>query len=598
LIGTSQDVVGISANSNIVRVVLDTGPPPAPILASVEVSAGVGVDIIWQAAPGGETPHFYRLYRSNVAFTDPAGAGLIGDNLTEYGFTDDQVADGVHFYGVVGVDEAGNVSALSDVASVSYDGTPPGFTINYRGGPPFGVGTLEIMLSVNEPLVVPPSLTIRSSGANAPVAITLTQLDALTFEGSFEILSGTATGPAAVSVSGTDLAGNRFSGTPVGPDLVIDTDGPLGTVTAGMAEPVQVIDPVNLDITLGLTEAAKAGTQPLLQFIPPVGSPVTVALIGSETDWQGVLPLDPAMGSGIGTFTLAVCDELDNESNIIAAGKSLEIYNTALPDPTAPPAALTAVSLAGGIVQLNWAEVDQADSYRLYRRSGTCASEPDGLVADALLVTTYHDTPPSDGTYCYAVSTDRRGAESDLSARAQADSDRLPPDAPENVAAVLGSVGVRVSWDSPAGGEVPFRYSVYRSGSKIRTVQAGVSGSFEVTDYPAAGGSYDYVVASADDIGNENPSAAVTFDLVVGAVTNLQALVNNDSAPLMTWNSSDPGAVGFNVYRSGIKLNSALLALADPSFADTLYALSGGPFGHRKSGRNRKPAAAGHQLLQ
>jgi hypothetical protein len=572
LIATSQDLVGISANSNIVTVVLDSGPPEAPVLENADSQAGVGVSVMWKAAVEGETPSYYRVYRSQVVFSDPATATLIADNVTNLGFTDDQVPDGVHFYGVTAVDVAGNESTVSNLLSASYDGTPPAFAVNYDRPVPVGTGILGITVNASEALLSVPSLTIRPAGANTPAAITLIQQDALTFEGSFEILSGTATGPAAVSVSGTDLAGNSFSGSPSGLDLVIDTDGPRGTVTVGLPEPIQIMDPVNLDVSLNLTEAAKTGTQPLLQFIPPVGDAVTVALIGSDEDWNGILPLEPAMESGIGTFTLLVFDELGNESNAISTGKSLEVYNTLLPDATAPPTALGATSLPGGVIQLSWTTVAKADSYKLYRRSGTCAAEPDALVTDGLLVTIYQDTPPSDGTYCYAVSTDRRGAESAKSVRAQADSDRLPPDAPENVGAALGSVGVRVSWDSPAAGEVPQRYFVYRNGSKIRTVPAGAAGSFEVTDYPAAGGSYDYVVASVDSIGNENPSAAVTFDLAVGAVTNLQAVVNNDDAPLLTWNSSDPGTVGYNVYRGGIKLNSALIALGDSSFEDTLYA--------------------------
>ena len=50
-----------------------------------------------------------------------------------------------------------------------------------------------------------------------------------------------------------------------------------------------------------------------------------------------------------------------------------------------------------------------------------------------------------------------------------------------------------------------------------------------MTDYPATGGSYSYVVASADSVGNENPASAVIFNLIVGAVSNLQAFINNNT---------------------------------------------------------------------
>jgi parallel beta-helix repeat protein len=569
LIATSQDMVGVSPNSNIVTVELDTGPPEAPILESVLISAG-DIDLGWKPAVDGETPSYYRIYRSNVSFSDPALATLITDNVTERRYRDGDVADGIHFYGVVGVDGAGNVSDLSHVLSIEYDGTAPGLSVSYSRVPPVGVGLLGITLTVSEPLLSLPSLTIRPAGANAPVSILLTQLDELTFEGSFEILSGTATGLATVSASGTDFAGNHFSGTPVGPALVIDTDGPLGTVTVGLPAPIQVMDPVDLDVFLSLTEAAKTGTPPLLQFVPPVGNPLTVPLTGSDTDWNGILPLDAAMGSGIGTFTLLVFDELNNESNIITAGKSLEIYNTDLPDPTVPPGVPTATSLAGGIVKLHWETVVQAESYKVYRKAGPYDGPPDVLVAEGLVNTSYEDTPPADGTYCYAVSADRRGSESDLSAGAEAVSDSLAPDVPENVAANFGVSGVIVSWDSPSEGEIPVRYFVYRNGSRIRTVQGGASGSFEARDYPAARGSYEYIVASADVIGNENPSDPVPFALAVGAVTGLEALIDHGTVPLLTWASTDPSTVGYNVYRGGIKLNTMLLT--QPSFEDTHYA--------------------------
>ena len=112
-------------------------------------------------------------------------------------------------------------------------------------------------------------------------------MDTLVFTGSFEIVSGTASGTAFVSVSGTDLVGNSYSGPPSGPALVIDTDGPIGSVAFGLPEPVQVMAPFGLDVSLTLTEAVQAGTQPLLRFIPPIGDIVTVPLIGADNDWQG-----------------------------------------------------------------------------------------------------------------------------------------------------------------------------------------------------------------------------------------------------------------------------------------------------------------------
>jgi hypothetical protein len=320
LIATCQDSVGVSPSSNTVTVTLDTGAPPAPTLENALAMPGTGVDLGWKPLFGGETPSFYRLYRSSAPFTDPTAATLIGNNIKTLTYTDRQATDGILFYGIVGVDEAGNVSPLSNVLTVLYDGTVPSFTVSYSALPPAGTGTLGITLSVSEPLVASPTLTIRPYGANAPVSIALTKVDALTYTGSFEIVSGTGTGTAVVSVSGTDLAGNRVSGTPAGPVLVIDTDGPSAAIGTATAQPIQVLNPVQLALTMTLSEAAKSGTTPLLQYLPPAGAAVTAALSGADASWSGYLSLDPAMGSGVGTFTLLVFDELGNQSAIITAG--------------------------------------------------------------------------------------------------------------------------------------------------------------------------------------------------------------------------------------------------------------------------------------
>ena len=79
-------------------------------------------------------------------------------------------------------------------------------------------------------------------------------------------------------------------------------------------------------------------------------------------------------------------------------------------------------------------------------RSAPCDTVPTELVAMNLTGTSYTDLPLADGTYCYGVTTDRRGAESAMSIVVQALSDRLAPDVPEGAAVNLGAAGVRITW--------------------------------------------------------------------------------------------------------------------------------------------------------
>ena len=50
-------------------------------------------------------------------------------------------------------------------------------------------------------------------------------------------------------------------------------------------------------------------------------------------------------------------------------------------------------------------------------------------------------------------------------------------------------------------------------------------------DYPGTGGSYEYRVSAIDLVGNEQSTAAVNFDLLVGAVNNVQVLIENFKPP-------------------------------------------------------------------
>ena len=59
-----------------------------------------------------------------------------------------------------------------------------------------------------------------------------------------------------------------------------------------------------------------------------------------------------------------------------------------------------------------------------------------------------------------------------------------------------------------------------------------------------------------DLVGNEALVGPVVQNLLVGAVTNLQAYLMDDEVPLLSWTSTDPTATGFNVYRGGVKVNA------------------------------------------
>jgi fibronectin type 3 domain-containing protein len=566
IMATALDDVGVSAQSNRVNVVMDSGPPAAQEMFEPSVVVGAGVVLEWKYAEIGERPASFRVYRNDSLFSDVAQATLVEDDYLSLTYMDSQVPDGTFYYAVLGVDEAGNISPLSNVVVIDYDSTSPSFGIVYDKIPPFGVGPVNITLTTTEKLFNTPTLTITPLGSNSPEVVGLTKVDDFTYTGTYDVAAETPSGKARVSVSGRDIVGNMFSGKPSGVDFVVDTQGPVGTIVTDADEPVQVLTDLDVNVTLSLSEFPKTGTTPILRFTPPEGGAVNIPLAGAETTWTVVLHLTPDMGSGNGRFTMEVQDDLGNVGTGFSAGEYLEIYNTDVPSATPAPVNLTAISRPGGEIDLSWSSVALAEAYRVYRADDDCITTPDVLVSDNLTNTSFKDIPSTDGNYCYGVTANRRGAESVMSDTVETVSDRVAPGAPENVAVSLGETGVIISWEPPGAGEMPDRYYIYRNGVKIRTISSVLS----TTDHPTVGGGYDYSVASVDEVGNESLSDPVTFNLLVGAVASLQVLINNDDVPLLTWTSIDPSTVGYNVYRGGVKLNAVLLT--EPSFEDVFYA--------------------------
>ncbi|MEM7001669.1 MAG: Ig-like domain-containing protein [Pseudomonadota bacterium] len=566
----AEDFIGISPRSTLVDVTLDTGAPAAPVLLeALQRAGGQGVRLLWQAPVAGEVPVAYRVYRAGAPFSDPAAAELVQEVSGALDAVDEGLVDGTYYYSIVGIDGVANESVPSNQLVVNYDATPPTFAISYASASPLGVGDLNLTLTVSEELLGTPNLIFRPAGG-LPMAVSLTQIDAVTYDGVFTVAADTPSSTVSVEVSGRDLADNFVSTSPTGDVLVFDTDGPSGSITTVPSGPVQITTPTAVDVTLTLSEVPANGTQPLLRFTPPVGAAIVVPVTGTDQLWTGVLNLGPGMGVGDGTFDLSVEDALGNVGTLITEGAQLEVFDAAVPNAAESPVGLTAIALAGGNVELNWQAVERALSYRVYRSAGDCSTGPADLIAADLTVLTFTDLPPSDGEYCYAATSERLGAESGLSTFVSAIADRIAPDAAQNVVAALVGDSVQVSWDAPAGG-APDRYELLQNGVPIATF-AGDTTPLLTDVLPALGGSYDFVVLALDSVGNVSASPAANISLLVGAVGDLVAFVSTGNPPLLSWSNSDPSALGYNVYRNDVLLTPAALTVAE--FEDTTFASS------------------------
>jgi len=549
---------GVSATRNVSR---DTVPPTALVFDTPTYTPGLGLRLTWHYPSTGKHATTFQVFWSTGLITNVSQA--IGQSLPRLTmiYTVQGLPTGNYYFYVVGYDDTGNVSPLSNPLPYYFDAVPPAFGISFDKASPVGVGLVQVTLTSSKPLMVLPTLTVQPAG-NPPSLLPVTNAALNTYQGVVNVTPFLPSGAAQFAVSGQDLAGNTFNG-PVGA-LTIDTTPPSGDITTVPGAPVQTTNSPIVAVNLQLSEAAKPGTTPTVNFNPPIGAGVPVALTGAGTSWHGTVQLTPAMGSGLGHFTLTANDALDNVGHNLTSGSTLEIYNTALPSPPGKPVAFLASSLSGGRVTLTWLPVTNAEIYRVYSDPGTNQFDtPTTLIADNVVTNRYVDLPPADGYYEYSVTAVRRGAEGSNSITRVALSDRTPPSAPTNVALQLVASGLQITWQAAAGGTFPDHYNVYRNGTRITTVGYVTP----VLDSPPRG-IMSYTVAASDALGNEAVSDPATIQLLVGAVNNLQAIVDVGAAPVLNWTSGDPTAVGFNVYRNGIKQNSARLTA--PTFSDTL----------------------------
>lgn len=563
LIVSALDDTGISMSPSV-NIILDTDTPDAPLLLEPEIHAGLGIALRFKYAETGERPVAFHIYRHDAFFTDSDMATLLKENCIDLAYIDAPPGDGRYFYAIEGIDKAGNLSSLSNIVEIDYDQTAPSFEISSDKMPPFGQGTVDIILTVSEKLFQKPGLTISPAGMSSPESVQLTKVDDYHYQGIYEITELTKSGTAIIVVSGKDMAGNMYKGQPSGPDFVIDTDGPVAAITIEADPPVKITESIDIALALTFNEKIKPGMMPMLTFNPPEGNAVHVALSGSDTIWNGILQLRTDMGKGNAIFEISAMDIHGNLGKEIHRGQILEIFNTSLPDPPDSPEHLRAIPKSGGHIHLSWDISEKAETYQVFQSPGDCSISPTHMIASNITVTEYLDSPETDGTYCYGVRAERRGAQSSYSNIVSTASDRMPPDPPNNVIIVMGQTGIILSWDMPA--EAVAHYHIYRNGVNICTIEGHQT---QWIDHPPTGGDYEYIVAAVDPVKNENPSPAVDFSMAVGAVSQVVVEMAHEQVPHIHWQNNDNKVVGYNIYRGGKKLNTKVLEKNE--FVDTFY---------------------------
>ncbi|MEW5801617.1 MAG: Ig-like domain-containing protein [bacterium] len=593
---------GDSLKSAQVIVTLDTTLPQSPTNLSAQAKAGGIIKLSWRNA-GDTTAKGYYVYRAAAPFTLKSEATQLNSGLiTATTFENTPPVDGTYYYRVSVVDTANNESDLSDYASAVSDRNPPRATsIHYSPKGHFdpatgrmAPGQVDVLLTVSEPLLMTPYLSIAPEGGT-PVSVELIQDSDLVYTGFFVISGTTPTGVAYAIFSGRDLVGNRGTEIGTGGSIQIDTSGPaISKISIQPPQPVRNDEssPISITVTIGLDEAVKSGDLPELSFMlsgagrqPVAIAPLTkVSVSGLAEGWQAAFQLPPDAGlAEVETlqFIYRASDDLNNVSTKILCDNSFQIYQGELP-PLEVPGNLTAQALSGGKIKLSWSEVPKAIGYQLYRR----APEEGSLSEYARLETVleFIDETTLDGRYRYAIASIRgeNGQESlsQMSAVVEATSDATASGAPRNLSLQLVGAGIKAVWEAPADTE-QVTYSLYRSSLPEITSVEGLTplikkipGTIVIDPHPSLT-EHSYVVTAVDSVGNESaPSNSFYLNFQLLPVPSLQIVQSEHNSPIVSWTAPGGSITGYNLYLgpegAKVKMNQNLLT--GLVYIDTGYA--------------------------
>ena len=587
------DHTGLGPLSTEVLVTLDTTLPHAPTALTAQAKEGGVVKLTWQP-PTETTAAGTNLYRAQTSFGDVGEAVKINVNLiTAASFSDLPPEDGPWYYRATTVDTAGNESEPSPAAMAVSDATAPravavAYTPQGRFDSETGTmapGTVDVVLTVSEPLQTAPYLSIAPEGGT-PLSVSLTRDSDQTYTGFFVIADTTPTGVAYAIFSARDVVGNRGTEIDAGAVIGIDTDGPTVKRLAVVPEdPIQndPQDQVSVTVSVGLTEAIKPGGAPQLSYLLSGAGRAAVAIDtltevatqpGDVQSWQAAFTLPPDAGLAEAEtfrFVYQGTDELGNVGDRIAALNLFQVYQGDLP-PLAPPLNFVGTALPGGRIRLTWEAVEEAVGYQLFRQ----APGESELVAYQRIegALEYVDQPGQDGPYTYAIASIRsengQEAVSGLSDPVTVVSDSVAPQIPTAFTLVLVANGIKCEWQPPAYTE-PVTYSLYRAPvTEITSIEgltplaAGIEQTLVVDPHPSPA-AHCYTVTAVDAAGNQSsPAVSAYLNFQLLPVSGITVVQIDAEAPIVTWTHPGGSIAGYDIYlgtqADGVKLNAELLA--------------------------------------
>ncbi len=580
---------GEGAYSAPIVVELDTTLPAKPIGVNAEVKDSGVVSLGWSTGTGGRIESF-EIYRSDSDVFDIPNTGKINSNtVTSTSFSDLVVDDGTYYYKVVSLNEFGVRSEASLSTSATVDVTDPfAETIEYStdgdydaASDTYGRGNLSITLSVNEPLLTTPFLSISPDGG-VPISVALSQSDEsdTVYNGRIILNELVRSGTAYAVFSARDKAGNRGTNVNSGQQINIDTAGPIVVgVTSDPASPIKndSASPVTLTVAFNLDESLSASVAPTLKYslsssaTDPQEANSVVKL--ADKSWQASITL-PSNAGADQAETLSLLfegeDNLANRTENANPISTIQVYQGDLPALEAP-FNFRGNAISGGRVALEWFEVQQASAYKLYRKSETDADFT--LLVELTTGESYTDQTPIDGDYQYQLSSVRSDngelAESARTAPLSVTTDSVSPAKPEGLTLELFPIGIQAEWLAVSEADISYQLYTAESGpitdvSSLAAILEGLNQPF-VVDTNASQSKPAYAVVAVDSIGNKSePSETAYLNVDLLPVASIKVRLLDGQVPTLNWTHSKPSIDSFDVFfgQQGqtVKINDATIS--------------------------------------
>ena len=237
----------------------------------------------------------------------------------------------------------------------------------------------------------------------------------------------------------------------------------------------------------------------------------------------------------------------DSVHIICAAGSAAEVFAAQNGNPfsvlVSGPAVTSAANAVGGVT-VRWTEVEDAERYRVFRRTeGT-----DWAVLGDTLSCSYFDATAESGTaYMYTVQCVTEDGEAATSTFSENGASIIYIAAPVINSVSVANGGVHIAWGTVNGAE---RYRVFRKTGGGTWVRIGDTEAASFTDLDAARGTaYTYTVRCLDAAGAYSSSfdpAGKTFTMTETPV--LTGATNISEGVRITWGAVE-GAAKYWIYR-------------------------------------------------